>query len=75
MDTFYFCLEFLKEASSDYYKRNKSAILAKQRQYRQANAAVLSRKAKAYRRKVRSGSIRQRSRQRVGNSYVYTGVR
>lgn len=66
--------EMLKEGS-DYYQRNRSQILAKQRAYRQVNAASIARRQRVYRRKVNSGTQRQRSRQRVGNSYVYTGMK
>ena len=75
MDTvfLYFCDELVKEASSDYYQRNRNKILAKQRAYRQANRAAIARRQKIYRRRVKSGAQRQRKRQRVGHSFIYTG--
>ena len=56
-----------------YYQKNRNKILANNRAYRQRNRAVLSRKAKIYRRKVNSGMVRARTRQRVGQGYIYTG--
>lgn len=74
MDWFlYFADELIKEGSSDYYQRNRNRILAKQRQYRSANRASIARRQKIYRRRVASGSVRQRKRQKVGHSFVYTG--
>ena len=76
MDIFSFCIdELTKQAGSDYYQRNRGRILAKQRSYRQANAASIARRQRIYRRQVNSGSRRVRSRQRVGNSFVYTGYK
>lgn len=71
----FFVDEITKEAGSDYYQRNRDRILAKQRAYRSNNRHRISLKQKAYRRKVKSGAIRQRSRQRVGHSFVYTGYK
>ena len=71
----FFADELTKEAGSDYYQRNRGRILAKQRAYRQANRASIARRQKIYRRRVKSGAIRQRTRQRVGHSFVYTGFR
>lgn len=56
-----------------YYQKNRNKILATNRMYRQRNRSVLSRKAKIYRRRVNSGMMRQRTRQRVGQGYIYTG--
>lgn len=67
--------EMIKEGGSDYYQRNRSQILAKQRAYRSANRASIARRQKIYRRRVKSGAQRQRSRQRVGHSFVYTGYK
>ena len=68
-------IEFAKEAGSDYYQRNRSRILAKNKQYRAANKHKISLKGKRYRRQLKSGVKRQRSRQRVGQSYIYTGYK
>ena len=75
MDEFYFFVdELIKEAgSSDYYTRNRGKRLAYQKRYRSANRSKLALKAKQYRRKVRTGAIRKRRRQKVGHSYIYTG--
>ena len=67
--------EMIKEGGSDYYQRNRSQILAKQRAYRAANRSSIARRQKIYRRRVKSGTHRQRSRQRVGHSFVYTGYK
>jgi hypothetical protein len=71
----FFVDELTKEAGSDYYQRNRDRILAKQRMYRSNNKHSIARRQKIYRRKVKSGSQRQRTRQRVGHSFVYTGYR
>jgi hypothetical protein len=71
----FFADELTKLAGSDYYQRNRGRLLAKGREYRQAHGAELARKKKAYNRKVKSGAIKQRARQRVGNSFVYTGLK
>ena len=71
----FFVDELIKEGSSDYYQRNRDRILAKQRAYRRANSASIARRQKIYRRRVKSGQQRQRSRQRVGHSFVYTGYK
>lgn len=70
----FFVDELTKEAGSDYYQRNRGRILAKQRAYRQANRASIARRQKIYRRRVKSGAQRRRIRQKVGHSYVYTGI-
>lgn len=70
----FFADELTKEAS-DYYQRNRHKILARQRAYRQKNKASIARRQRIYRRRVKAGSLRQRKRQRVGNSYIYTGIR
>lgn len=71
----FFFDEATKLASSDYYRRNRNRILAKQRAYRQQNKAAIARRQRIYRRRVNSGMQRVRQRQSVGNSYVYTGYR
>ena len=71
----FFIDEIVKEASDDYYQRNRHKILARQRAYRQKNKASIARRQRIYRRRVKAGSQRQRKRQRVGNSYIYTGIR
>lgn len=72
----FFVDELTKEAESDsYYQRNRARILAQQRAYRARNRGSIARRQKIYRRRVKAGSQRQRSRQRVGNSYIYTGYR
>ena len=71
----FFVDELIKEAGSDYYQRNRNRILAKQRQYRSANRASIARRQKIHRRRVKSGAHRVRARQRVGNSYIYTGYK
>ena len=70
----FFFDELTKEAASDYYQRNRGRILAKQRAYRQNNRHSIARRQKIYRRRVKSGSRRKRVRQKVGHSYVYTGM-
>lgn len=76
MNVFHFFVdELVKEAQSDYYQRNRSRILAKQRAYRSANRGSIARRQKIYRRRVKSGAARRRTRQKVGHSYVYTGYR
>ncbi len=71
----FFVDELVKEGSSDYYRRNRNRILARQRQYRAQNKAAIARRQRIYRRRVNSGMRRVRKRQSVGNSYVYTGYR
>lgn len=75
MSLFHFFVDEMVKEGSDYYQRNRNRILAKQRMYRQSNRAAIARRQKIYRRRVKSGAQRVRSRQRTGNSYVYTGYR
>ncbi len=85
LDTFiFFCDELEKEAMSPdarrrkrrmYYQRNRNKILRRNAIYRTKNRATRARKAKLYRRRVHSGAIRQRKRQKVGHGYMYTGMR
>ena len=66
--------EMLKEgSSSDYYQRNRAKIMAKQRQYYRANRGNIARRQRRYRRQVNMGAKKVRRRQKVGNSFIYTG--
>jgi len=72
---FTFFADELTKEGSDYYQRNRHKILARQRAYRQKNKSSIARRQRVYRRRVKSGAKRQRARQRVGNSYIYTGIK
>ena len=60
----------------EYYRRNRSKILASARAYRASHKDTLKRKAKMYRKKVKAGAIRQRDRVGgAGVGYTYAGYK
>jgi hypothetical protein len=76
--------EFVKHAMTEaerrkqhqYYMQHRNEILAAKRAYRARNQAEISKKQKAYRRKVKMGVKKQRQRISTGgNSFIYGGFR